>query len=80
VAAHQPLHPMQTADQAKGQQVMPHASGAIGPITDDETGTHLSLEHFFLLALLAAGSSHRGVVAATIVPPWRGVGLAVECH
>ena len=51
---HQSFDPMQTTVQAFGQQVVPHALGAIGSIAADEACPHFDQEHIIGSTALAA--------------------------
>ena len=56
MSAHQSLDPVQPAGYALGQEIVPHAPGAIGPIAGKEAGTNLRAKFFIAPAAPTARS------------------------
>lgn len=54
VLPHQPLDAMQAARLPLGQQVVPHSSRAVGPVTLQETRPDLGAQHLVAISALAS--------------------------
>jgi hypothetical protein len=61
LSAHQSLDPVQPAGYALGQEIVPHAPGAIGPIAGKEAGTNLRADILIAPVALTAWPRQPGI-------------------